>query len=128
MKRKPPANLTLPAVQRLLLLGWQVAVVERREQRNGRVWKVDLWHFADLLACYPIDHSGFDETHGGFLFVQVTDKAHMQARLEKMRDPKIRSKVRGVLLAGGRIEIQGWHQGSVEILEVTLDLLDRRED
>jgi hypothetical protein len=88
---------TARSLQYLRKLGYLPAVVERWVPKADV--RVDLWHFADVLAVHPRDRL--------FLLVQVTTAAHVSHRLAKA---KRRPELAAWLRAGGRFEVHGWRQ------------------
>lgn len=77
--------------------GFLAAVVER--WIPGANVRSDLWHFADLLAVRPREHT--------FLLVQVTSIANMSSRLAKARS---RPELAVWLQANGMFEVHGWER------------------
>ncbi len=87
-----------PTAQSLAYLragGWIAAIVERWIERRGI--RVDVWHFADLLAAHPRDRQ--------IALVQTTTASNLSARVTKAkRQPELRVW----LAAGGRFFLHGW--------------------
>jgi translation initiation factor IF-1 len=80
------------------LAGEMVGVVERRLPYTHVT--VDLFGFSDLVAIIP----GIP----GTVYVQTTSGANVAARLSKMRNEPIASRVRACLAAGNTVMVHGW--------------------
>jgi hypothetical protein len=89
-----PTALTLATLRKA---GYTAAVVERFiAQVNVRV---DLWHFADVIACHPGERC--------ILLVQCTSLPHVGDRLRKAQS---RPEVATWLRSGGAFQVWGWRK------------------
>lgn len=91
--------------------GYHVELVEqtKRVGKPGamKVWKVDLWHFIDLLCI----------RRGEVLGVQVTSAHNVPARIRKITDSPLLPLVRE---AGVRIVVHGWHpDGRLRLVDLS---------
>ena len=75
--------------------GYHVEIVEMNKRAGIKVWKQDLWGWADLLAI----------RRGEVLAVQVTSRSNVSARVRKITDSPLLPLVRE---AGIRVLVQGW--------------------
>lgn len=80
--------------------GSLVAVVERWNP-HAKV-RQDLFGFADLVAVIP----GVP----GTTYVQTTSGTNVAARLTKLREEPIASRVRACLAAGNTVMVHGWRK------------------
>jgi hypothetical protein len=108
-----------PTVRTLDLLrasGYLAETVEKWLPRINR--RRDLFHVGDVLAVHP-------HRRPGFLLVQATTRAHVQARLDKARG---RPELAVWLRAGGAFEVWGWFRRGKrwEVLQVALEGTDRQ--
>ena len=76
--------------------GYHVEVVEQNKRAGIKVWKSDLWGWADLLCL----------RRGEVLAVQVTSHSNVAARVRKISDSPLLPVVRE---AGIRIVVHGWN-------------------
>jgi hypothetical protein len=75
--------------------GYHAEVVEQTKRVPGKVWKIDLWNFIDILAI----------RRGEVLGVQVTSRSNVSARVKKINDSPLLPLVRE---AGIRVLVHGW--------------------
>jgi hypothetical protein len=75
--------------------GYHAEVVEQTKRVPGKVWKVDLWNFIDIIAI----------RRGEVLGVQVTSRSNVSSRVKKITDSPLLPLVRE---AGIRVLVQGW--------------------
>jgi len=76
--------------------GYHVEVVEQNKRAGIKVWKSDLWGWADLLCL----------RRGEVLAVQVTSATNVSSRVRKITDSPLLPLVRE---AGIRVVVHGWN-------------------
>lgn len=95
--------------------GYYVEKTEHTLRRGKRVWRKDLFGFADLVAI-PDPYS---EDGGPWVFLQVTSWAHVPTRLRKIKSEttgrgkhaiEMAELARAILRDGHRVVIEGWRQ------------------
>lgn len=92
MSRKTP---TQRSREHLESLGYHVEVVEQVRRTPGRVWRVDLFGFLDLIAI----------RRGEILGVQSTSATNVSSRVRKIGESPLLPVVRE---AGIRVVVHGW--------------------
>lgn len=95
--------------------GYHVEVVEQNIRTKRRVFKRDLWNFADILAI----------RRGEVLAVQTTTGSNMAARVKKIADSPLLPRVRE---ANVRVLVHGWSARVVKRGDAAREWVCRVED
>lgn len=95
--------------------GYHVEVVEQNIRTKRRVFKRDLWNFADILAI----------RRNEVLAVQTTTSSNMSSRVSKITESPLLPRVRE---AGIRVVVHGWSARVVNRGERAREWVCRVED
>jgi hypothetical protein len=86
--------------------GYHVEIVEQNKRAGIKVWKQDLWGWADLLCV----------RRGEVLAVQVTSRSNVSSRVKKITDSPLLPLVRE---AGIRVLVHGWDADKLKEIDLS---------